>query len=179
MSSEHMHLSVDLDSTLCDTRHRKGIIEQFTKNGLPIDWDVYARACADDEPTALVKILHVWQTTQCWHVVSGRSEGAREATEEWLSKHGLCPTSINLENGQTAAHSALGHTEWKARRVLEVAQAWPRIGVHIDDWAPVGPRIEELSEGRIKGMTVSPPGTTSVVIGFPQDNPGEVAETAL
>ena len=166
-----MHISVDLDSTLCDTRHRKGIIEQFVKNNLPIDWDVYAKACAEDPPTSLVPFIRDYQRFGIWHVVSGRSEGARAATWQWLNKHGLNPYSVNLENHQTELHSSLGHSEWKARRVIEVARYFP-IQTHFDDWAPVAARIEELSDGLITGVTVLPPGMVPTLVS--PDNPGEL-----
>ena len=157
-----LEISVDLDSTIADTRHRRGIIEQFTAKGLPIDWTVYAQACAEDALTGFGHLLRGLQGTLRWHVVSGRSEGAREGTERWLAKHGFFPYSVNLENGETELHSTLGHSVWKARRVIEVARKYPGISLHVDDWADVAVKVEEYSAGRIKGLTVLPPGMAIV-----------------
>lgn len=156
-----LEITVDLDSTIADTRHRRGVIEQFTQNGLPIDWTVYAQACAEDVVTPFGRLLLGLQGLIRWHVVSGRSEGARDATEFWLAKHGFFPYSINLENGETEAHTTLGHSVWKARRVMEVAEQHPRVSLHVDDWAQVADILEEETEGRIVGMTVLPPGMVS------------------
>ena len=155
-----LEISVDLDSTIADTRHRRGVIEQFTKHDppLPIDWTVYAQACAEDVVTPFGRLLLGLQGLIRWHVVSGRSEGAREATEAWLAKHGFFPYSVNLENGETEAHGRLGHSVWKARRVLEVAEKFPGISIHVDDWAQVADVLEAESGGRITGLTVLPPG---------------------
>lgn len=148
-------LSVDLDSTLADTRHRRGIIEQFRERGEEIDWGVYALACAEDEPTGFAHMLRIIQTEIPWVVVSGRSEGAREATEAWLDKHGLKPEAVYLED-DTEKHSRLGHQTWKAARTLEVADMHPTIKIHIDDWTQVADLLSR--SGKVTGVTVLPPG---------------------
>ena len=149
------HLSVDLDSTLADTRHRKGIIEKYVAAGKPVDWDEYAKACLNDPPTPTVALIQMWQKMGgFWHVVSGRSEGARFPTALWLEEHGLTPLTIHLEDDPDK-HTVLGHAAWKIGRVLEVAQEWP-IFAHIDDWAEVGDYLNANTE--IRGITVVPPG---------------------
>lgn len=169
--------SFDLDSTLCDTRHRKGIVEKYKNAGLPIDWDEYAKACLDDAPTGLVAVVRSLQVAEVpWVVVSGRSEGARKGTLAWLERHGLEPLQVFLEDGDTENHTALGHTEWKARRVARISERLARLGynvvAHFDDWSEVAGAIEEKTEGRVKGVTVTPPGMKAA---WP-DNPGEAAE---
>lgn len=181
------YLSFDLDSTLCDTRHRKGIIEKFTSRGLPIDWTEYAKACADDEPLGLVTLVRSIQAHGMrWVAVSGRSEAAREATEDWLSAHKLTPDAIFLER-DTARHSEIGHTAYKTELVIEAdrllrdaADSW--ISTHFDDWSQVAKSITEASDGRIATVTVTPPGMRAVAAEtLVPDNPGEASEanTAL
>ena len=171
--------SFDLDSTLADTRHRKGVVEKYKNAGLPVDWTVYAQHCSEDDPTGLVTFLRVHQRTNPWVVVSGRSEGARIGTHDWLERQGLEPAAVYLEDGDTEGHTTLGHTEWKARRVIEVAKIIRvkynyELVAHFDDWPTVADRIRELSEGKIDGITVTPPGMKAV---FPTaDNPGEKQE---
>lgn len=150
------HLSVDLDSTLCDTRHRKGIIEKYTNAGLPIDWDEYSMAAMQDKPTALAHMLTQVQYAIPWHVTSGRSQEALEVTHRWLERHKLKPVSVNLEDSRSR-HLELGHVEWKVQRVLELAAAYP-IRVHIDDWSDVAVELEARSGGAVHGLTVTPPG---------------------
>jgi len=150
------HLSVDLDSTLCDTRHRKGVIEKYVNAGLPIDWDDYARSAIQDKPTALVYILQQMQYAIPWHVTSGRSAEALDATWAWLERHKLKPVSVNLEDSRER-HVELGHVEWKVQRVIELAAAYP-IRIHIDDYAAVGEELEARTGGAIHGLSVIPPG---------------------
>ena len=150
------HLSVDLDSTLCDTRHRKGIIEKYVNAGQPIDWDEYSRAALKDEPTGLVPLLQHLQYAVPWHVTSGRSQEALDATHRWLERHKLKPVSVNLETSREE-HLRLGHVEWKVQHILSLAEVYP-IRLHIDDWAGIAPRLLQASEGRIHGLTVTPPG---------------------
>lgn len=169
------HLSVDLDSTLADTSHRRGIIEKFRAAGQPIDWTEYAMACENDAPTPVVVLILAWQRMGgSWHVVSGRSEEARPATEKWLEGRGLEPVSVNLED-DTDSHSTLGHTAWKCKRVLWLAQKYP-IFAHVDDYPEVGEWLTRHSH--VAGITVMPPGHVSMHRDdprWPRDNP----ETAL
>lgn len=165
------HLSVDLDSTLCDTRHRKGIIEKYTSAGLPIDWDDYARSCIKDEPTGLVFVLQQMQYAIPWHVTSGRSMGALEGTMAWLKRHRLTPQSVNLEDSRER-HLELGHVEWKVQRILALSEIYP-IKIHIDDWSGIAVELEKRSGGAIRGMTVTPPGMVAV---FPEPEEGKIEE---
>lgn len=150
------HLSVDLDSTLCDTRHRKGIIEKYVNAGLPIDWDEYSRSALKDTPTGFAYVLQQVQYAIPWHVTSGRSAEALDVTTLWLERHKLKPVSINLEDSREA-HLSLGHVEWKVQRIIALAGIYP-IKVHIDDWDGVASLLEERTGGAIRGMTVTPPG---------------------
>lgn len=156
-------LSVDLDSTLADTRHRRGIIEQFRERGEEIDWSVYALACAEDEPTGFAHMLRILQETVPWVVVSGRSEGSRDATVAWLEKWGLKPEAVYLED-DTEKHSTMGHHSWKAMRVLEIYDMYPSIKIHIDDWSQIADLLQR--SGKVSGVTVLPPG---MVPAFPDD----------
>lgn len=152
-------LSIDLDSTLADTRHRKGVIEQFTNAGLPIDWTVYAQACGDDPLTTFGRLMQVLQDYVPWVVVSGRSEGAREGTMAWLKANDLRPESVYLEGGQTDLHTSMGHSAWKAQRIAEVITMHPSIRAHVDDWPALSALLEEHG---VIGVTVLPPGWLSV-----------------
>lgn len=150
------HLSVDLDSTLCDTRHRKGIIEKYVNAGEPIDWDEYSMASFKDAPTGFAFMLQQIQYAIPWHVVSGRSMEALHATQNWLDRYKLKPVSINLEDSRES-HLALGHVQWKVQRVVSLAEIYP-IKVHIDDWAGIAEELEKRTAGAIRGVTVTPPG---------------------
>lgn len=152
------YFSFDLDSTLCDTRHRKGIIEQYTDKGLPVDWRAYAMACAEDAPTGLVSVVRALQVSMPWVVISGRSEGAREATEEWLKAHRLYPRSVYLCDDEDG-HTAMGHEAWKVQRILGIAENFPTLIAHFDDFPGIAERLNEQTDGAIAGVTVSRPGT--------------------
>lgn len=167
------HISWDLDSTLCDTRHRQGMIEGFRARGLPVDWVAYSMACALDGPTdsvALCQLMQGWGVS--WHVVSGRSEQARVPTMVWLASHGLRPTTVNLcQPEEEELHSLLGHVRWKAERVARLAKEYP-VGLHVDDYEGVAELVEELTGGQVRGVTVTPPGWLTI-------NPASIAKAPL
>ena len=85
------HLPVlcwDLDSTIADNLHRQPMIDKI-KAG-ECTWDDYSLACPDD------KLIHgtAWLMYLLDHghrhfILTGRSEVARELTEEWLGVRGV------------------------------------------------------------------------------------------
>ncbi len=77
----------DLDSTLCDTRHRQHMVAQVREK--QATWLEYSMACADDEPiegaVALVRFLYELGVRQFG--VSGRNASALNVTLDWLNRH--------------------------------------------------------------------------------------------
>jgi hypothetical protein len=77
---------VDLDNTVCDTRHRIHLIRGQEKP----DWEAYSMACPDDEPIWwVINLVNQLYTTHTIVFMSGRSESAYDLTKKWLDDHGV------------------------------------------------------------------------------------------
>ena len=76
----------DLDGTLADLSHRLHHIKRH-----PINWDAFFAACGEDALIEPIHELAVALAAQGYKLVmvSGRSDITREATVEWLDKHGV------------------------------------------------------------------------------------------
>lgn len=75
---------VDLDGTLCDIEHRVHHVHTKPKN-----WKAFNQAMDKDEPYFWCIELIAAMKARGYKVffVTGRDEGSREMTEEWLKKH--------------------------------------------------------------------------------------------
>jgi hypothetical protein len=141
-------VTVDLDSTLADTRHRHGLVNP---NG-PTDWVAYSMACPDDPPVApvaaLVRIL-AW--THRIVIVSGRDEQARALTEEWLARHDIPWFALYLDDHR---HEHETHEAYKVATIQHVDEVWGPVAFHVDDWPPVSLACRAAG---IHCITVTPP----------------------
>ena len=115
-------VTVDLDSTLCDTEHRFGLIDRDQGT----DWHAYSAACADDAPVqgivTLVKLLDAAGYEV--HGLSGRKHTAAEATQAWLERHGVPLTRVWLDESEHAGDS--DQVAYKVARVREVEEVTGR-----------------------------------------------------
>lgn len=135
-------ITVDLDSTLCDTRHRHGLIDRI--NGT--DWAAYSKACVNDAPVEatvlLVKRLHTEHTAI--HFLSGRDACAREETLDWLYKHALPVDGLWMDEGGDHVTEFGGHAQYKLARIKEIeAVTGLNVVLHIDDWVGVRNHLAE------------------------------------
>jgi len=96
----------DVDSTLADTTHRKGLILQGSQRE-DTDWEAYAKACTNDTPTAAVPLLNLLAPFYKIILLTSRPEGARAETNEWLNRH-LIYDRLVMDNG-----SCLGTVGYK------------------------------------------------------------------
>ena len=136
-------VTVDLDSTLCDTGHRHHMIDRVRGT----DWVAYSKACSDDGlvagTAALVRTLaHVSQI----HYVTGRTEAARPETEAWLRSHDLPMDGLWMDDTPSGDHFAVygSHSVYKVLRVRQVEEfTGKRVILHIDDWAEVKVALEQ------------------------------------
>lgn len=72
---------VDLDGTLCDTRHRDHILP---------DWHQHSLACVDDPPiSANIQMVNELAMRHVLILCSGRGDHARLETENWCRRHGV------------------------------------------------------------------------------------------
>lgn len=143
--SEVKVVTVDLDSTLCDTEHRHHMIDRV--NGT--DWDAYSKACVGDglvvATEAFVRILA--NAGYQIHYVTGRTVAAMPETRAWLDKHQMPCDGLWMDDTPEGDHFAVygGHAQYKAVRVLDVAEAvGVPVSLHIDDWADVKLALEEV-----------------------------------
>jgi hypothetical protein len=139
------YVTVDLDSTLCDTRHRNRLVDQV--NRLNTDWVAYAQACIDDEPivstVALLKLLAACDVKIVY--VTGRDESARGLTTQWLDKYDLPNDGLFMDDFSNGA--TYNHSDYKLERVRDVLddRKWSeqKHWFHIDDWPDVKVKLED------------------------------------
>lgn len=76
----------DLDGTLCDITHRLHYIKGEKK-----DYDAFHKACIYDEPKKdVIDLFHLLNDgANYMRIVSGRSDGVRDETEEWLKSYDI------------------------------------------------------------------------------------------
>lgn len=132
-------VTFDLDSTLCDTRHRHHMIKR--EGGT--DWKAYALAHQDDAlvpaAAALWRVLE--RSAEVW-VVSGRSEAAAVSTRAWLADHGLRPAGLAL---MPPLLEHLDHGTYKRRQIEAIRELTGRpVVLHVDDWPPVQVALEPI-----------------------------------
>lgn len=142
MNSVGKFLTVDLDSTLADTRHRHHMIDRV--NGT--DWEAYSKACVDDdviEPTRVIVETYYAFGVEV-HYVTGRVEESRHETLQWLRKKALPVDGLWMDE-QPNRFDSKSHALYKRDRVLEVIAHHPHLEhlLHVDDWPDVKVRLEE------------------------------------
>lgn len=135
-------VTVDLDSTLCDTGHRHRLIDR--ENGT--DWNAYSLACSDDGLViATATLIRLLATSHEIHYVSGRTVVAHYATWKWLCSHNLPVDGLWMDETPNGDHYATygGHAQYKLARIREVEEATGlNVVLHVDDWAEVKVALE-------------------------------------
>ena len=83
----------DIDGTIADCSHRLHYIHPRPAK----DWRAFFAACADDKPIEHMIVL-MRALMLHWRVllVSGRSDECREATKDWLFRHGVPYDSLYM-----------------------------------------------------------------------------------
>lgn len=96
-----MFVISDLDGTLADVTHRRGLV-----SGRKRDWAAFFRACVDDPPIwPVINVVHALAVggndVEIW---SGRSDVVRPETERWLANVGLgaLPLRMRQQGDMTA-----------------------------------------------------------------------------
>lgn len=142
MNLENMIVTVDLDSTACDTEQRWPMIDRV--NGT--DWDAYSLACENDAPVqsilALCRLLISLGVEV--HALSARKSVAEAITVAWFQKHEAPLTRYWLDEGTTQDYGAKSdHVTYKLARLREIEkQTGKKVYLHIDDWAGIAARFE-------------------------------------
>lgn len=146
-SSKPRAVVVDLDSTLADTSHRRHLAPPREAADRASEWLPYALACTDDDPIlgtrALVGLLaEVVEVV----ILTGRNEGAREATEAWLARWAIrCDRLVMRPEHEDRLHS------WKADMLDALGEEYDVV-LAIDDM-PQG--IEAAADSGIVGVLVA------------------------
>lgn len=143
MYKKRKAVTVDLDSTLCDTGHRHRLIDRV--NGT--DWNAYSLACSDDSLiVATETMIRIYaEAGYEIHYVTGRSHVAYDATVAWLRSHNLPIHGLWMDDTEDNDHIAThgSHGAYKVSRVQQVAREVGEVVLHIDDWAEVKVMLEE------------------------------------
>jgi hypothetical protein len=142
----------DLDSTVCDTRHRHHLIPDVNPAST---WEKYSLACRGDEPIdgTIARMRLDWPYHEV-HIVTGRSAVARNATEAWLTAYAgeeshqywdqlhMRPTGTRTRNGLfkvsyikdlqgQGKHVALAYEDYKqAAEEITAVTGVPVLGIN-------------------------------------------------
>lgn len=146
----------DLDSTLCDTRHRRHLMPPREEWSFPGAWDKFSEACVDDEP--IIPIIRLYQSLlQSYQpfILSARSGSplVYTRTRGWLSKHGVYRFDHLILKPAGLDH--ISPSEWKKSVVKNSLDMGYQIDLAIDDHPGIGEIFTELG---IPTVIVTPPG---------------------
>jgi ribonuclease J len=143
-------ICVDLDSTLCDTSHRHGLIAEEREL---TDWVAYSMACADDVPVeGVVRLVQMLSTHYRIVVVSARDSQARELTETWLTQHGV-PFDELILGGRGDVPGGL--EDFKVHHVASIVRRGDEVALMVDDLP--GLPVAMMESLGIPVLTVRPP----------------------
>jgi hypothetical protein len=134
----------DLDSTICNTRHRQPMIPAIRAKAGPT-WEDYSRACTDDTPVegtiALVRLLDSMDPLAAvrQYAVSGRSECARDATLEWFKRHQVPIDDVFLR--PDGDHTPNGR--YKVGVIRRLRESGIDVVLLVEDWKQTADYIRE------------------------------------
>lgn len=107
-STGQVVIACDLDSTLCDTKHREYLAPSGEYRESTYSWVDYSLACRDDGLIeGVARALNLfYELGYQIHFVSGRNEEARGATVDWLQRHGVKFHALRLHDHTDVRHNA-------------------------------------------------------------------------
>jgi len=144
-------ICVDLDSTLCDTRHRHHLVLPGDERD-QTDWVAYSLACGDDEPIdGVVQLVRLLSRHHHIALVSSRDEQARKLTEQWLSDQEV-PYDVLLLGGTDDVPQGL--EDFKVHHVRRLHAAGYEVALVVDDLPSLA---EAMSVIGVSTLTVRPP----------------------
>ncbi len=122
---------VDLDGTLCDTRHRDHLLPDLYRHSL---------ACVDDSPIlANIQMINELAMRHFIVLCSGRWDHALSATEIWLRRHDVEFDVILLR----AQGDETSNASYKLSRVKEMEAQGYTFVLAIDDYHKVATALTE------------------------------------
>lgn len=143
---------VDLDSTLCDTRHRQPMVSG--RDPATVDWAAYALECPDDSPVpgscTLVRML----AGAGYRIVilSARDHAALDLTRDWLARHTIPYDELILG---TSSEYAGRLADYKSEHVRRLLRAGVPVRLVVDDDPSVAPAMAALG---VPVLSVRAPG---------------------
>lgn len=122
-------VAFDLDSTACNTLHRRHIIN--TEDRTLTDWVAYSMACADDTEGPAFPLVRIFKDN--FIVVSRRDNEARQLTDNWFKERDLHPLDMLLLKDEFSSDER-DHGLWKvaAIRAWE-ARTGNKVILYVDD----------------------------------------------
>lgn len=134
----------DLDSTLCDTTIRQGMVPEI-KAGLKT-WDDYSMACASDVPiSGVVQLARLlWPGYKIW-IMSGRSECARNLTTQWLDLHAVPYDNLLLRPDDDSTENGLLKVRW----IKELEAAGLSLSLMVEDWPVTAETIRAATDVKV------------------------------
>lgn len=136
----------DLDSTLCDTRHRWHLSPMRDPES---SWIKYSLACGNDVPVSgTIAALRLAHPHHLVHLVSGRSDSARSLTEKWLYAHEVPYDELILR--EVGDRSSNGR--FKVRHIHQLRAAGLAPVLFFEDWAETARYIEDNTGVPVVGV---------------------------
>lgn len=147
-------MSFDLDSTVCDTMHRRHVINTTDRN--LTDWMAYSMACGDDSEGPAFPLLTAWyESGGEFIVVSRRFTEAKALTEKWFAERGLFPLDMLMLKDEFPGSESRVHAEWKVNAIKHFVNTYDEcVRLHVDDLSSV---TEAMTAAGIPALTVSSP----------------------
>lgn len=142
---------VDLDSTVCDTRHRHHLVLPGDERD-QTDWVAYSLACAGDEPIeGVVQLVQLLSAHHHIAFVSSRDEQARKLTEQWLIEHEVPYDALFLGGTDDVPQ---GLEEFKVHHVQRLKDLGYEVALVVDDLPSLADAMSAIG---VPTLTVRPP----------------------
>lgn len=143
---------VDLDSTLCDTRHRQPMV--VGRDPATVDWVEYSMCCSGDAPvTGVCALVRILAARYRIVILSARDRAATRLTERWLADNGVPYDDLVLGTSLDTGGSG-GMGGFKVQQVKRMLAAGRDVSLFIDDNADITARIAAIG---VAVITVQPP----------------------
>lgn len=138
------YVTWDLDSTLCDTRHRQGKLiggAEFKGEYTPEIAAAYAQTCGEDKPieSALWLARRFIVLGYGIGIVSARPRVVAHQTLDWLHRHAL---DIDFMELMTEHYD--DHVKYKVETLVRLVDSGYQIDCHFDDWPSVRIGLEAV-----------------------------------
>ncbi len=127
----------DLDSTIRDTRGRRGLCPTINPEST---WDRYhAAGWADPPLRGGLRLAHMLQAITPIHIATFSPESNRAATQQWLSRNHIVQRSLTMHDGSYGDDSLTFHVDCVTallalgHKIDLIVQDQPKIAVAIQN----------------------------------------------